>query len=237
VSDRFTKSVSIVRIKAIFWDVGGTLAEATADTLNNLRDDLELCGIAREAITCDAFAGAQAIWEADWPTWQTEMEEQAGNLRRAQNLLRDAQLPQSAIGKVARQLNTYARHYKVTKDIELLLDYLTVQGLRQGVISNWPPSLRHFLNQHKLTRHFEAIVCSGELGISKPSSEIFRHALDALELKPEEALYIGDNLCSDILPARAMGMYAIHFSPWQCNTDAEARDVKFLSKLLNKLMT
>ncbi len=61
----------------------------------------------------------------------------------------------------------------------------------------------------ELASFFEHIVISGNFGEGKPSESIFRHAIDLLEIKPHEAVMVGDNLYTDILGANRSGIQSI----------------------------
>ena len=58
----------------------------------------------------------------------------------------------------------------------------------------------------------------------KPHVAIFQHALEALDVAPEEAVMVGDSLLADVAGAQAMGMTAVwkknHASPADSGLDA-----------------
>ncbi|MDY0406388.1 HAD family hydrolase [Virgibacillus sp. 179-BFC.A HS] len=58
----------------------------------------------------------------------------------------------------------------------------------------------------ELSGYFDAIVISGDFGIGKPDTSIFRHALSKLGVAKENAIMVGDNLKTDILGANRIGM-------------------------------
>jgi beta-phosphoglucomutase-like phosphatase (HAD superfamily) len=53
------------------------------------------------------------------------------------------------------------------------------------------------------------IAVSGDLGVRKPNPAIFFHALNALDVAPEEAVMVGDSLSTDIIGAQGLGIFAI----------------------------
>ena len=58
---------------------------------------------------------------------------------------------------------------------------------------------------------FDCVVMSSDLGVRKPSPEIFEYALNTLKIKNTEMIFIGDTLYDDIQGARAAGLLkAIH---------------------------
>ncbi|MEO7913273.1 MAG: HAD family hydrolase [Roseiflexaceae bacterium] len=85
-------------------------------------------------------------------------------------------------------------------------------GYRIGLISNtiWPAELHmEDLAEIGVLQYLENMIFSGEIGIWKPSRQIFQHALDALGVAPEQAVFVGDSPHEDIMGAHAAGMRAI----------------------------
>jgi putative hydrolase of the HAD superfamily len=78
-----------------------------------------------------------------------------------------------------------------------------------GVISNSDGSLAQELAHFSLAGHFEIVIDSGLVGISKPDRAIFRAALEGVDARPEQAWHIGDGLINDYLGASAVGMRPI----------------------------
>lgn len=60
-----------------------------------------------------------------------------------------------------------------------------------------------------LRAFFLAIVISEAHGMKKPHPSIFEACLEQLNVRPQEAVYIGDSPANDIAPAKALGMRAI----------------------------
>ena len=100
-------------------------------------------------------------------------------------------------------ISLYPRH----EDICDLVERLKRKSFQLGVISNgrvssqWPKMQRAGLDAE-----FESIVISEEVGFEKPHPEPFLASLRALEVAPEDALYIGDNPYHDVGGAAAVGM-------------------------------
>ena len=55
----------------------------------------------------------------------------------------------------------------------------------------------------------QKIAISIDLGSNKPDPYIFQYALDALNVKPEEAVMVGDSLGADVVGAKHLGMFAV----------------------------
>lgn len=79
---------------------------------------------------------------------------------------------------------------------------------RIGLISNthYPPMVYSLLDTMSLSSVFEVVSLSVEVGVPKPDPRIFEQTLTKLQIKPADAVYIGDNYEHDFLGARSVGM-------------------------------
>ena len=92
------------------------------------------------------------------------------------------------------------------------LSTLRQQDYRIGLISNtiWPAELHiEDLDELGLLPYLEHMDFSGELGFWKPNPKIFQHATAALNVTPEETVFVGDSPREDILGAQGIGMRAV----------------------------
>ncbi|MDK2975370.1 MAG: putative hydrolase of the superfamily [Methanofollis sp.] len=81
------------------------------------------------------------------------------------------------------------------------------RGLPMGLVSNGQRVFsEHELRHLGLSKYFDVLVFSSDLGFKKPDPRIFRHALSKLAVDPENALFIGDSYRDDILASREIGM-------------------------------
>ena len=83
-----------------------------------------------------------------------------------------------------------------------------------GLISNTQGqrhSGTHRLSQFpELETYFQEIIIAGENDIApKPDPQPFRLCLDALNLKPSEAVYVGDDYRIDVCGAKDAGLHAV----------------------------
>jgi putative hydrolase of the HAD superfamily len=93
-----------------------------------------------------------------------------------------------------------------------LLDSLREEGLKLGLVSNaFDPGwlLRRDLAQMGIEQRIDVAVFSSEVGVRKPHPEIFGRALAALEVAPEQTLFVGDRLYEDIGGAGELGMTTV----------------------------
>jgi putative hydrolase of the HAD superfamily len=93
-----------------------------------------------------------------------------------------------------------------------LLDSLHARGLKTGLVSNaFDPGwlLHRDLEQMGLGERLDVAVFSSEVGRRKPDESIFRAALQALEVEPEDALFVGDRRYEDVRGAKELGMKTV----------------------------
>ena len=75
-----------------------------------------------------------------------------------------------------------------------------------AVISNFDGRLRLILEHLGISKLFRHVFVSSELGADKPDPEIYQHALQFIDLKPNEVLHVGDDPERDWEAASAAGL-------------------------------
>jgi len=87
---------------------------------------------------------------------------------------------------------------------------------RLALLSNYPDgrAIRATLENLRLTRHFDAVVVSGDVGYVKPHPAPFRVTLERLRTEPAETLHVGDNWFGDVQGAKRAGLRAAHTVQW-----------------------
>lgn len=68
------------------------------------------------------------------------------------------------------------------------------------------------INTH-LNSYFDVIIISEEVGFSKPDKRIYELALSKLNVQPEDALFVGDDLEKDIGGCQNANIKGIWFNP------------------------
>lgn len=101
---------------------------------------------------------------------------------------------------------------------DVLVTYLAHSGYRLGLATSAAVSneneIRAVLARVQINQYFEKIYCFSNTGLQKPSEAFYRHILDDLNLKPQEALMIGDSLEKDVLAPNQLGIPAIWYNPY-----------------------
>lgn len=124
--------------------------------------------------------------------------------------------------RIKAALNVFFKDYidsfKLREGAKKLLKQIKTQ-YKLGLISNftYAPVIYSSLRQLGIGKFFDAIVVSEEKGWRKPSSHIFQDTLNKLQIKADEAVYIGDTPIEDIKGAKDAGLKAV-FVPSQFNS-------------------
>lgn len=103
--------------------------------------------------------------------------------------------------------------YAVLASAAALLDSLRSLGLKTGIVANsWPDPgriLRADAASFGLADRVDVMVFSEEAGVRKPHPEIFLRTCRLLEVEPAEAMYVGDDLETDVKGASAVGLATV----------------------------
>lgn len=131
---------------------------------------------------------------------------------------------------------TFGDHNVIFEHTVPLLKELKKRGLLVGVITNGPSYLQnHKMDESGLREYCDIVVVSGDLGIHKPSPEIFELTAERLGLKCEECVYVGDHPINDIQGALSAGMSAIRMN-WGWFKDRDLRsDVPVIDDIIDVL--
>jgi FMN phosphatase YigB (HAD superfamily) len=210
-------------VRALVFDLFDTLVDLPMDQLPRV----EIAGRAipstvgalhaafseRHAIAFEPFAAALRDVDRTWRAshWERGHElptpERFARLFAQLGVARDddlvARLTAVHMGLLAGLARTPAHH-------AALLARLRAR-FRTGLCSNfsWAPTARGILDQADLTGALDAIVISHEHGLRKPRREIFEATLAALDVAPDEAIHVGDNLDADVAGASALGLRTV----------------------------
>jgi len=80
--------------------------------------------------------------------------------------------------------------------------------IRMALLSNATRGSTERFTGQGLAEHFDAILCSGDIGVAKPDFAAFRHAARRLGVAPERCAYVDDTL-EHVVTARCLGMDAL----------------------------
>lgn len=119
------------------------------------------------------------------------------------------------------------------------LNKLLKMGIKMGILSDAPVKeawLRlAYLNFHQIV---DVVVTFEDTGLRKPHSAPFLKILEKLEIKPNEAIMVGDWVERDIIGAAKIGMktafakYGDTFNTTSHNADYELNDINELIDII-----
>ncbi len=102
-------------------------------------------------------------------------------------------------------------------------------GYEMHIITNGFKEVQYMkLENCRLDRFFDVIVCSEEVGFNKPDPKIFQYALTKAGTTAEHSFMIGDDYEVDILGAEGVGMKAVHFNP-----QIQNNQIKYINQITN----
>lgn len=113
--------------------------------------------------------------------------------------------------KQADVLNdVYQRVVEITAHSSSVLEKLAAK-YPIVLVSNFYGNITNVLAEFRLDKYFKNIVESAVVGIRKPDHRIYLLGVEALGLKPEECVVVGDSFYKDIEPAKKAGCHAVWF--------------------------
>jgi HAD superfamily hydrolase (TIGR01509 family) len=105
-----------------------------------------------------------------------------------------------------------------------------------AVISNADGKIENVLKRCEIADCFASITDSGLVGYEKPHPAIFQAALQAMQAKAEDSLYVGDVYSVDYLGATGVGMQGILMDVSGAYRGADADRVESLEELVQRLV-
>ncbi|MEX5745329.1 HAD family hydrolase [Massilia sp. X63] len=188
-----------------------------------------------QQFTIDTLRQARLELLARQPEFQLDL----GALRRAGLIAAFEQAGEDA-GKVELAMTEFfaARNAVIPYD-DVLPGLLRLKGrVRIGSVTNGNADLQTI----GLARHFDASVSAPAFGVAKPDAKIFLEACRLLDVAPQEAVYVGDDLRLDVYGAQRAGLRAVwmnrigqvNYLPDQVRPDAEVNSLDGLLDWLRR---
>ncbi|HEX2916301.1 MAG TPA: HAD-IA family hydrolase [Chloroflexia bacterium] len=203
-------------ITTVFFDMGNTLAGLNPSWQGIYHQVFQRAGLdlpigeVEEAVsyswgivsTQDATAEYITTLEGN-RAWQREIEERVMERLNIHPAVREELFWE--IIKAFENPDSYALYH----DTVPTLEKLQKSGYKLAIISNWSWHLPELCNAMGLTPFFSQIFTSARVGYPKPNPKIFEYALQTLEIRPDEALHVGDSLSADVGGATELGINAL----------------------------
>lgn len=204
------------RLRAIFFDAGGTLIYPRVDELAGEVTALGFPASVEDFRLAERM-GKRKLEEWLWPKIESrDIPPQADSmywLEYVRALLERLQVPVHLHGAVTHRIVERFRDLRfwshVFPDTEPLLQALQAQRYYLGVISNSIGTVDEQLGRVGLGSYFRTVLDSALVGVEKPNPGIFQMALDRAGVSANEALFVGDVYATDIGGARLAGIQGV----------------------------
>ncbi len=147
--------------------------------------------------------------------------------------IKRAQLPR-ILAEMYRALSRI--HMGLYPDVQRVLDQLAGR-YRLGIVSDgqsaWAlPELR----ETGLAHYFDPIVVSGDFGFRKPDRRLFEAALHRMRFRPENVLFVGNDMYRDVYGARRVGMKTVFFRSNQGRQEMEGVEPDYIIYRFRELL-
>ncbi len=116
-------------------------------------------------------------------------------------------------------------------DVRPALERLRRRDFKLGVVSNATDLLNKVLHNLDLSKYFDFVIISDEVGVRKPSPRIFLMAAEEAGASPSRSIYLGDKPTVDIQGATKAGMNAILVDRANTYPDAKCLRIRDLTYL------
>ncbi|RLF90080.1 haloacid dehalogenase [Thermococci archaeon] len=193
-------------IRVVFFDLDDTLADTSKLAEMARRNAIE--NMIRHGLPVDFDTAYSELMEL--------IKEYGSNFpHHFDYLLRRLDIPYDpklvAAGVIAYH-NTKFAYLREVPGARKTLIRLRELGYRLGVITDGNPIKQwEKILRLEMDDFFEHVVISDFEGVKKPHPKIFKKALKAFNVKPSEAIMVGDRLYSDIYGAKKVGMKTVWF--------------------------
>lgn len=187
-------------VKAIVFDVGGVIIPY----LDNVIDGYikRKLGLSEKQFNdlwgkyIDRFITGKVIEKKFWEIIQSEIK-------------RPLPLPRKSLF-----LEEYCKNLVVNQQVISLVSRLKFNGYTVGVLSNSIFPYSQYNRKIGLYDLFDQVVLSNEVGMLKPSEEIYLYTLNKLRLNPSEVIFIDDKI-ENVNAAKQVGMKGLKYSSYK----------------------
>lgn len=209
--------MAINPIRAVIFDMGGTLEDVTYDDtiireatrgLRGFLRGLDLDpGLNLLELQATVLSGMKA-----YRTWREKHEiELSPEQVWVEYIFPDRGLVPERLRAAADEITFfYETHYRARSlrpEAPVVLEALRRQGFELAIISNVLSRqlVERKLLEYGISHYFDLAVTSSNFGWRKPNVRIFEEAIRLMQLPPEACAYVGDTVSRDVIGARSAG--------------------------------
>jgi len=209
--------MAINPIRAVLFDMGGTLEDLTYDetirqeATRSLRE--YLCGLALDpGLSLPDLRAAVYSGLAAYQAWREQCEVELPPERVwTEYVFGDHSVSRERLAAAADDISFfYETHYyarSLRPEAPAVLQTLQEMGFHLAIISNTLSRrlVPNKLVEYGIAHYFDPVVTSASLGWRKPNARLFEEAARLMQVPPEACAYVGDTVSRDVIGARRAG--------------------------------
>lgn len=229
------KEMSNLKVKAVFFDLFETLVTEFSDgkrISNRYYDYLELLGLSNEEFknewrnrNKDRMTG----FFSDFPSVIRDI------LKKRELNYNDESVEYLYQGRLREKEIPFR---EIQPGIIDLLTYLKDKKVSVGLISNCTEEeVRHWKNS-EISKYFDDVIFSYEVGYAKPDERIYKLACSRLMVEPSKSIFVGDGGSDELTGAYNAGItpfHAVWFNPFVESNFTKITDPLTLKEILNDI--
>ena len=231
-------TLDVSSIEAVLFDVGGVFFIPNHLVLRPLLADLSVAAPDDESFHRAHYVGIRH--------WEDELEDDAFwtgyNSRYVESLGIDV-VDRTRVGEAIHGVWLSGMRLWTWVQDDAVAALARISKLtRVGIVSNADGTVERDLGRFGVCQvgegaatNVEVIVDSTVVGVSKPNPKIFSFALEAMNLRAEQCVYVGDAYRYDVIGASRAGLQAVHFDPYELHSDATHARARSLAELADLL--
>lgn len=196
------------KYKAVFFDRDNTLTYKNQETLNTYYKLVEsVSGKPYQENKKKMFEIFKQIKEKGFNTNSYENEVLFYKEYYRQVLIAECGVCNDKIESVAKQIFDvmWLKDRVLFDEVRETFKEITKKGIKIGIISDTTHSLQKTLEVLDLGEYIDSYTSSKEVGVMKPEPKIYLTALNKLDVKPEECLYV-DDYEEEVVGAEKLGI-------------------------------
>lgn len=204
-------------IKAVLFDMGGTLEDLFSDAAHEARacagalEIVKAHGIEIPGNGADAAKHMMEGWKRYFAYRTPAMRELKPEEIWCDYILAEVVPDRAGVAAVAEELaNMWERTCftrKLRPRVAEMLAGLQGMGLKLGIISNTASLFQVYecLGEYGIRDYFQDVTLSSVTGYRKPAENIFKIALHQIQERPADCAYVGDTFSRDVMGAQGAG--------------------------------
>jgi putative hydrolase of the HAD superfamily len=197
-------------VRAVLFDLGGTLIQTSLNTFETFQKILENQGVNVSTAEIErAFAAAEE-------ELGDEFKQKIGKVSPSRiyeiwdsHVLKALEIEDDgSLGRIIDEKWLETTNITVFPDVQPTLAFLERNRIKTGIISNaYEEEIYQICDMVDLRRAcFNIIVGADTAKKIKPDPEIFKYAARMLKISPEEAIFVGNDIEKDYKGAKNAGM-------------------------------